>query len=217
MKSLSLLSGLIFILLFSCKDDKEANEIRDYCYEDVTHVPGEIIIPEADYELATYLFEYNNIDYSNYQFYRVHDEPSGEHHIRCYQYRNNLKVFSNNLVFHFDENDAWYRTSGEIINEIPLDAEVRMSKKLVIQKFTEALLKDNSCHYTKEGIDTCCFKIELGYSGDFLPASEEIIFTRVWNVTIKHKEYVFAKINDNTTEVIGYYCLPYISYTDLLY
>lgn len=200
-----LISLFTLIIILSCNDEKHEKILKDYCIEDITDGPGVILLSESDFGFTKYLFESNSLNYSNYQFYKLQTDVSGDHHVRCHQFKNNIRLFSNDLIFHFDEKDQYYRTSGDIVYEFDLDANTSMDQEKVSEIFTQLLIGDYFYQYTEEYLDTCCFDVEFGlYDINSSTGSTEINITKTWTVTFKEQKYPYAIINDDSSELIYY-------------
>ena len=185
------------IMHYSCKTKTVKN---DNCVNVIQDAPTTPILPESEMNLIKSLFNNNNMDYSKYQFYQLDTDELGFKHVRCYQFVNNLKVFSEDLIFHFNKQDTYYLLSGKLINSTGLDAKQSLSQNKVVEIFIQKVAQEKASMVDKNSL-TGCFEIEFGYVG--LDDSNEK-FDKVWKVKPKDKEYPFAYINDDNSEIIYY-------------
>jgi len=158
------------------------------------------VLPESEMAVIKSLFESNRIDYANYQFYRLDTDELGFYHVRCYQFVNNLKVFSEELIFHFNQQRTFYLVSGNKINAIGLDAKPSLHPNKVAEQFIRMISQEKD-EIVDEATRKGCFEIEFGYIG--LDDSSKH-FTKAWKVKPTGKDYPFAYINDNNSEIIHY-------------
>ena len=192
----------LFINSISCKKDKYEN---NYCVNNISDTPNRAILTDTDLKTIKSLFDHNNLIYSNYQFYELQIDELGYHHVRCFQYINNLKLFTNDLIFHFNQNDSYCYLSGDLINGINLDTKPKMIQNKVIDLFINEINKDNNYFDSKDELIKGCFDIEFGYY-DLNAGTESSIniFTKAWFVKPKGKEYPIAYIDDSHNRLIGY-------------
>ena len=196
---------LTILILSSCRKDDSADPNDNYCMRDITSGAGVILLSGADYNVAGDLFESNSIDYSNLQFYRVQTEASGRHHIRCHQYINNLKLFTNDVIFHFDENDQFDHISGGLIQQINLDTIAKTENYELVGIFEKSLTEDSTSFVGDMDLDTCCFDLEFGYYDlNIAAGSPDYSFAKVWKITFKESEFPYLIVNDNNAEPIYY-------------
>jgi len=192
----------LFIGIISCKKDTPKN---DYCIRRIVTNPDTCIISEENLNTIKTLFESNHLDYSKYQFFKFVTDDFGGHHAGCYQFIHDLKVFSNTLIFHFNQAGNYYSLSGDIIEDIPLNAIPSMNQKYVVDKFLIELSKDHLYAGSKEEISHGCFDVEFGYYD--LNAGAGLVekkFTKAWRVKPKNNKCPVAYINDMTSGVIYY-------------
>jgi Zn-dependent metalloprotease len=194
----------IFLLIdgVPIEKDKDGN---DFCVNKVLDNPNTIIISEEELIVVKPLFESNRIDYSNYLFYKLQTDELGYHHVRCYQFINNLKVFTNDLIFHFNQAGKYYYLSGNLITKIDLNPESSMIQNNVIKKYLNELNNDDCYTGNKEDIIKGCFDVEFVYYNLNAGISNaDKNFTKAWKVKPKSKKYPFAYINDMTSNTIYY-------------
>jgi Zn-dependent metalloprotease len=209
MSKLIKISIFLFISLISCEIVKDPNLLDNkeinYCINFIQNKPDSILLSEGDLSIAKSLFDLNKLDYSNLQFYRLQTEELG-YHVRCYQYVNNLKIFTDEVFFHFNK-DKTYKTlsGGVLITKIDLNIEASMIQNDVIELYLKELNKDNNYNGNKDDIIQGCYDIEFGYYDLNAGISYSVSnFTKAWIVKPKGQEYPFAYFNDMTSTTIFY-------------
>ena len=197
MKNRKALIGLfLFMVIISC--NKEQNEC-DYCVNKIINSPNTSILSEAELKTIKSLFDFNHLSYSNLQFFRLQTDELGYHHVRCYQYINNLILYSNDLIFHFNQNNVYYFLSGDLFNKIDLDNKTTMNQNDVIEIFFKEVEKD---FYSIDEIN--CVDLEFGYCDLDTDTGGDHPFAKAWRVKPKGKDYPVAYIDDTKHELIGY-------------
>ena len=147
------------------------------------------------------MFDNNHLDNSNYQFYQLLTEESGHHHVKCHQFYNNLKIFTDDLIFHFDSDGKYYFLSGSILSKINLDTKSNIQPVNLIKMYLNERNKDGIYYNPKDS----CFDMEFGYydlNAGISYASQNI--TKAWKIKPLNKDFPFAFINDLTSEIIYY-------------
>ncbi len=164
-----------------------------------------LILPQNQLDSIKALFSYNHLDYTNYQFYNFQRDELNYHHVKCSQFKNNLKLFTNDLIFHFNEKNNYYFLSGEIIENITLDTNFKMNKNNVAATFIDAMEQNNDLSGDKEAVKNSCFDIEFGYydlnSGNNATSKN---YTKAWKIKPTNKDYPYAYINDKNSTIIYY-------------
>ena len=85
-----------------------------------------------------------------------------------------------------------------------MDAKPLLDKDDVVEKFILMLSEDIfyfGDKVEKEKIINGCFELELGCLDLNYPNED---FIRAWKITPAKKNYPFAYINDETSEIVGY-------------
>ncbi|MGE5447772.1 MAG: hypothetical protein ACM3PR_05370 [Bacteroidales bacterium] len=212
MKSRMLIIGIfLFTCIISC-EKADSYIVTDqyepkYCISDIKDGHNTILLSEDEIDLAKSLFESNHIDDSQLQFWRLQSDALGYHHVRCNQYVNKLKVFTTDVIYHFNQKGIHYFTSGELAPPIELDTLPRMTADAVVEKYLDKLNTDE--FYGQSGlskeIKQGCFEIEFGYCNlnVFRNLSTDS-YAKAWKINPKGKGYPYAYINDMTFEVIYY-------------
>jgi Fungalysin/Thermolysin Propeptide Motif len=194
MKKLPIL--LILVWLSSC-------EVSNFCTDIIKGKPDYILINESDYNTVKSLFSTNDMSLDNYFVYRLQKDDLGYNHVRCYQYVNNLQVFSDEVIFHFNSQNQYNFLSGEIISEINISPDPKMSKNEAVKLFLE--LVDDDGFYTSKSLKDDCFLCEIGYydlnagSGDSAHN-----FKLAWKIHQEDSDIPFAYINDTDKRKIYY-------------
>jgi len=175
-----------------------------YCVKTIKDSPTTNVLSKSEMDVIKSLFNNNHLNYKELRFTRLQKDELGHHHVRCYQFINNLKVFTSDLIFHFDKNNRYYFLSGDLISAIDLNTKPSMNQDLIVEKFINAL-QDNIYIGDKEKIINGCFNVEFGYYD--LNAGigyADAKFTKAWLIKPRNQDYPFAYINDKNSEVIYY-------------
>ena len=200
---LMIIPALICIMIFwvasSCNKESNANDDENSdCMKIIQNSPETINLSKSEMDVIKNLFNRNQLDYKKYQFFRLQKDELGYHHVRCYQFLDNLRYFNDYLIFHFDKNDSYYYLSGRLlINTINMDSKPSMNQDDVVEKFINTLLQDNNIGY-KEDIINGCFEIEFGCLDLSYPDEN---FVKAWRINPTESFYPFAYIIDETSEI----------------
>ena len=194
MKKIAVL--LIFISLISCEDSK-------FCTDLIKGKPDNNLIVESDFNTVKSLFSTNNLRLDNFLVYRLQNDQVGHKHVKCYQYVNNLQVFSDDVIFHFNEQNKYDSLSGEIISGINISSDPKMSKNGAMKLFLE--LVDDDGYYTSNSLKDECFQCEIGYYDlNAGTGNETHNFKLAWKIQREDSDYPFAYINDTDKSKIYY-------------
>ena len=206
--------------IVSCNKDNIENS---YCIKNIQNSPTTTILSNSEMDVVKYLFNRNQLDYTKYLFTKFQEDELGYHHIRCYQFANNLIVFTSDVIFHFDKNDNYYFLSDELINEINLNTKSLMTRDNIVEKYIDIVTNDEDflawlrlleemvkvdetvevIHI--EDIIENCFDIEFGYynlNAGISYAEEN--YTKAWKIKPSDRDYPYAYINDEDLEIIYY-------------
>jgi len=194
MKKISVL--LILISLISCEDSK-------FCTDIIKGKPDNNLIVESDFNTVKSLFSTNNLSLDNFLVYRLQKDDLGYKHVRCYQYVNNLQVFTDEVIFHFNAQNKYNFLSGEIISGIEISSDPKMSKNEVVKLFIDLLDEDSD--NMSNSLKDECFQCEIGYYDLNAGISYSTpIFKLAWKIRREDSEYPFAFINDTEKSKIYY-------------
>ena len=185
------------VVHYSCKTKTVQNDMQ---YTATQNSPVNSILPESEMKVIKSLFDSNRMSYANYQFYQLNTDDLGFTHVRCYQFVNNLKVFSEELIFHFNKNNEHYLTSGNIINSIGLDTNPSLNRDKAAEIFIRRTEQEKA-PTVDPAILKGSFDIEFGYTGLDDSSAK---FAKAWKVKPAGKAYPFAYINDDNSEIIFY-------------
>ena len=185
------------MIQFSCKTKKVNNS---GCVTVIQNSLTTPVLPESEMNVIKSLFAANRMDDTKYQFYRLDKDDLGFTHVRSYQYVNGLRVFSADLIFHFNQNGAYYLLTGNLINSTGLDARPSLNPQKVAEIFSQRIGQEKAS-MVDATVSKGCFEIEFGYAG--LDNSNEK-FAKVWKAKPAGKDSPFAYINDDTSEIIYY-------------
>ena len=186
------------LLLSSCEESK-------FCSEIVKGKPDNHLVSDSDLQTVKSLFELNDLNLNNFLVYRLQNNDLGYKHVRCYQYVNNLQVFTNDVIFHFNAQNHYYSLSGELISSINIKTSPSLSKNDVIEIFLESIENDGYYNANLEQIKDGCFICELGYydlNAGISFASHN--FAGAWKIRPEDSEYPIAFINDSDGSLINY-------------
>jgi len=196
-----ILGIFLFISFISCQKDKNKN---NYCVNDISDYPSRALLTDNELKSIGALFDYNQMNYANYQFYKFQTDELGQQHVKCFQYINNLKIFTNDLIFHFGQNNRYSSLSGDLIKAISLDVKPQMAPGEIIDIFIDQVGKDH--YYSTSEIINSCFETEFGYYDLNAGTSyKPNLFTKAWFVKPKGREYPIAYIDDSKNSLIYYF------------
>lgn len=188
---------LILLQLVSCETGK-------FCSDVISGKPDHLI---SDKELVAVkaLFKSNNLSLDNFQVYRFQLDDLGHHHVRCYQFVNDINVFSNEVIFHFDKTGHYYFLSGEIISEINIDPSPGLDQQSVIRLFLKRGEADEFQGENLKDLEDKCFSCEIGYWDLNTGISyADTDFRLAWRIKPEGRDYPVAIINDEENKVIYY-------------
>jgi len=201
MKKLMIITISLCFSILSC--EKAGNE-NSYCIKTIKSSPGTTILSKSEMEAIKKLFNRNQLDYTKYLFTRFQKDELGHSHARCYQFANNLIVFTSDAIFHFDKNDNFY-FSDKLINKIDLDTKPSMKQDNVVEIFKGKIEQDGFIMMQYPDIVDGCFELEFGYydlNAGISYADEK--FTKAWKINLTKRDYPFAYVNDENSEIIYY-------------
>jgi Zn-dependent metalloprotease len=177
---------------------------NDYCVNKISDSPSRALLTENELKSIGSLFDYNQMNYANYQFYKLQTGELGQQHVKCFQYINGIKIFTNDLIFHFDQNNRYSSLSGDLIKVINLDIKPQMEPRDIIDLFINQISKDH--YYSSSELVNNCFETEFGYYDLNAGTSyKPNLFTKAWLVKPKGKEYPIAYIDDSKNGLIYYF------------
>ena len=200
MKIKTIILGVSLLFSFvSCEQETE------YCLNINHNTLTTLILAQNQIDTIKALFSHNHLDYTNYQFYNFQRDELNYHHVKCYQFKNNLKLFTNDLIFHFNEKNNYYFLSGEIIENITLDTNFKLNKKSVVTTFIHGMVQNNDLSGEKEAGKNSCFDIEFGYYDlNYGNNTTSKNFTKTWKIKPTNKDYPYAYIDDKSSTIIYY-------------
>ena len=215
---------IITVSLCSCILSCEKNENENsYCVNTIKNSPTTTALSESETNTIKHLFNHNHLDYTKYQFTRFQEDELGYRHVRCYQFANNLIIFTSDAIFHFDKNDNYSSLSGNLINTINLNTKSSMEQDHVVKNYIDIVKHDEDFLawlrllvemakvdetvevITLEDIIEGCFDVEFGYydlNAGISYTNEN--FTKAWKIKPTNREYPYAYINDENSETIYY-------------
>jgi Zn-dependent metalloprotease len=206
--------------ILSC--EKNGNE-NFYCVNTIKNSPTITALSETEMNKIKYLFIHNHLDYTKYKFTQFQEDELGYRHIRCYQFANNLIIFTSDAIFHFDKNDNYSSLSGDLIHTINLNTNSQLPQDKIVGKYIDIVKHDEDFlewlrllvemakvdetveMITLEDIIEGCFDVEFGYydlNTGISYANES--FTKAWKIKPTNRKYPYAYINDGNSEKIYY-------------
>jgi Zn-dependent metalloprotease len=189
---------VLLIQLFSC-------EKSPVCSELIKGKPENHLLDDTKLQTVLALFEKNKLSLENYIIYRIIVSPGGDSHVRCYQYINNLKVLSDEVVFHFNREGHYQSVSGDVISHIEIKPSPSMNHGEVTSLFMKSVEKDSYLYDVERQKEEGCILCELGYydlNAGISYASQN--FTLAWRVSFENSEFPFAILNDSGNSLIYY-------------
>jgi hypothetical protein len=161
----------------------------------------------SDKELVTVisLFKSNNLEFNSLQFYKYGKDESGSSYVCCYQFINNLKVFTDDIVFHFSPDGYKYDPTGTIIEAIQVDKIPVLDLPEVKSIFIKCIKNDDAYSGNKEKITSGCLNCELGYYDLNTGISYSVPdFRLAWRVSSDPGTVPYAYIDDKAKTLIIY-------------
>ena len=177
----------------------------NYCINTTQSSSTTTSLSKSEINTIKNLFNYNNLAHTAYQFTSFQKDELGYSHVRCCQFINNLKIFTSDLIFHFDQNNVYYYLSGNIAEKIDLNKKPLMSQNEVTEKFLFSIEQDEFYNKNIEDILKSCFELELGYYN--LNAGKSYAnenYTKAWRIKLTNSNFPYAYINDDNSDLIYY-------------
>lgn len=187
---------IILICIVSCEDSKNCTDL-------IKGKPDYNLIAESDFNTVKSLFSANNLSLDNFLVFRLQKDDLGYKHVRCYQYVNNLQVFSDEVIFHFNTQNQYYFLSGEIISGIDISSNPKMSRSEAVNLFLD--LVDDDGHFNSNNLSDDCFKCEIGYYDlNAGTGNSTHSFKLAWKIQREDSDTPFAYIDDTDKSKIYY-------------
>lgn len=188
---------LVLVLALSCEN------LTD-CPKLIKGKPEKHLVTDQELNTITTLFRSNNLSYENYQFFRLQIDDIGYHHVRCFQFVNDLKVLSDELIFHFDAHGDYKSLSGDIISGIDVDSSPSMGLSEVENVFLERTRKDHSASVGERFMNECLTCELVYYDLNAGKGLSTPLFVLAWKINSVKSDYPYAIINDSARSVISY-------------
>jgi|GEM_PF-2046769 len=214
MNNMLLLIGIISIAFLSCEQIEEDEEIFvDNCplvndstfyveriYSSRTHK-----VSNGDLKTINYLFAKNNITLNNLRVYKLQTDELGYYHVRCDQYYDGLPLFTEAVIFHFENGGYLYYISGDMIDSINIDTIPDISAESTGVILYKCITSDSDSHQVLMKKSTC-FEAELGIFDINAGVSyTDKNFVLAWKVEPRNAESPHLIINAKTDSLIRYY------------
>ena len=191
---------IILIQFFACEKDNV-----NICSDLIKGKPVGHLISDQELSVVKSLFKSNNLSLENLQVYRLQKDNQGYTHVRCNQYTNNLIVFFDEVIFHFDNQNHYYFLSGELISTINVWPYSSMGTWEVGKLFLQSIKNDHFYGNDILHYENSCFTCELGYldlNGGTSYADHN--FRLVWKITPEKSQYPNALIDDSERKLLYY-------------
>lgn len=191
---------MLIVILISCnkqntptETDKKGDEIIQTNRIYHSQVP---LISDSALAIVQGLFQKNKLSLSNLQVDTLIDDNLGNHHVRCFQFYQNLEIFTGDVTFHFNNKDIYYTLSGELITGIAIDTIPKVSMGDIGNLFYNEIANDPDKKDSLSSFLSQGFNAELGIYGlnagnSYAPRN----FVLAWKMTVANGlEYPFAYI-----------------------
>lgn len=202
-----LLIILLFLGIYSC--EKNETDTVEYCIEFVSSDPDAKLLSSSELSEIHSLFESNNLDYENLQFFEYKIDKDGAKHIFTHQFANGLKVFYGSDGYHFSKNNVFL--FGEFHNYkglINLNTKPRQKMDKIASLLAKEIQNDSFFTSTNkvDSLVNGCLECEFGYynlnSGQSYASPK---FVKAWYIHPKGMEYPHAYVNDDDATLIYYF------------
>ncbi len=192
----------VLAVLSSCREEQMP---QLYCSHDISASPDSLILADSDIAYIKSLFDSNHLSEANLQFYRLDSNLPGWHRVRCCQFIHNLKIFTNQLIFVFDEENKLSSVTGNYVSTLHLDSLPVSNIDDVIRKYIHAVKKDHHIPFEKQEITKNCFNYEFGYYDKNITRNKtRHNFTKAWKVTPEGFGFPVIYLEDKTLKTIYY-------------
>jgi len=214
MNNMLLLIGIISIAFLSCEQIEEDEEIIvDNCplvndstfyveriYSSRTHK-----VSNGDLKTINNLFAKNNITLDNLRVYKLQTDELGYYHVRCDQYYDGLPLFTEAVIFHFNNGGYLYYISGDMIDSINVDTIPDITAESTGVMLYKCITSDPASSQVLMNKSTC-FESELGIFDINAGVSyTDKNFVLVWKVESRNAESPQVIINAKNDSLIRYY------------
>jgi Zn-dependent metalloprotease len=200
-----LLVLLMQVALLSCKDKFVANS-DNLCLQNVAKNPKENLLPVDTINTIKTLFDFNQMNGSNFVFYEYNQDDHGIYHANAYQFINGVRVFTNNVAFHFRQDKTFIFSSGVMVSKIDLNSKPSLSERRAASLFARAVRADTFTGINKDELLEGCLDVEFGYYDLNASSGSTVMnFVKAWKVTPKGKNYPIAYVNDKNDSIIYYF------------
>lgn len=189
---------LLVLFLVSCEKKHDCPDIVSGLpeYEDITN---------QELGSISSLFILNGLNQENLHFSNLFIDEFGHRHASCYQYVNNLKILSGELVYHFNGLGKFYWLSGHYADIIDLGTVPDLAVADLKNIYRNSMDNDTYFSSSSKQIAEGCVVCELGYFN--LNSGTEIetpLWCLAWNVHPDNADYPAAIINDSNGFLINY-------------
>lgn len=186
------------VLLFSC-------EKTQVCPDILLGKPEAEILNTQELGKIESLFVYNNLKKDNLRFTSLFTDQFGNRHAGCYQYVNNLRVFSGDLIYHFGGTGKLYWLTGTYTDKIEISSIPSLQVEDLKKIYRKSIETDTHYSSSSESIFSGCVICELGYYD--MNAGTAILtpsWCLSWSIHPYNTDYPKGIINDSNGFVIKY-------------
>lgn len=215
MKNLFLIVITCTLVLVACTKSDTPLQEDSGCIERVIIPVTAHSINKSDASTVNNLFSTNGIDNSKFRYFQyVHDTFQSlyppytkydEQVVRTDQYTNDLRIFTDDLVYVF-WNNSFHSSSGNLTNGTSLNTLPQLTLKQIRKLFLDDIEEFGKA---SNKFKDSCFKAEFGYFNINLGVSyTQEVLVKAWRVTLKNdvypSEYPVAYYQDDDGKLISY-------------
>ena len=213
MNKILLFTGIIFIVLLSCEQIEEDEEIiLDNCplVNDSTFFVERINssrthkVSNSELKTINNLFAWNDLTLCNLRIYRLQTVELGYYLVRCDQFYDGLLLITEPVAFHFNNGYLRY-ISGDIIDSLNIDTIPNISAESTGVTLYKCITSDPKAPRVLINKSTC-FEAELGiFDINAGWGYKDKDFILVWKVEPRNAESPQVIINAKNDSLIRYY------------
>lgn len=192
---------LIFISLLSCEDDKSDN-----CINELIDSKNNVLISQNEFEMINTLNPSPYDIRNNIQIYNLIDLNDDELKIQCYQFSNDLKLFSDPLNYIYDSGVLQHYVGDTIGNSIKLNTVSDFNADQIVEIYKNQVNNDsNITDDTRISTLKDCIDCEFGYWDlNVSTGDAEKDFVKAWKVNPTDQQYPYVIIGDSEGDIIYY-------------
>ena len=191
----------IFISLISCEDEKSEN-----CVNEIIDSKENVLISQDEVETINALNRSPYDIQNNIQIYNIIDNSDNGLRVQCYQFSNDLKVFSNPIDYIYESGVFHHFLGDTIENSIELNTISDFNPNQIVDIYKNHIDKDSYISDdTRASALKNCIDCEFGYWDlNISSGINEMDFVKAWKVNPTDKKYPYAIIGDSEGDIIYY-------------